>query len=248
MGTHYAVAGVNRPLTGVQSAVYYLRLPVTGTLEEITFEAGAALSGDATFDVNKGSLPSNLATLFPVAADRPKILSGQLRGTKAVSFEVTKGDILTVDLDAAPVAGVPAPLYVTLRIRDAEGLRTTVTYQTAELADGAVEQASIPGLGRGWKLLEAEADRAAWLRLYHGSGARAADAGRLPEEDPAEGHGLCADVRFSAGDLAVAMHAPFPEGFNLDDPASTSGVASIKNESGAPAQVEVTLTTLTLEK
>lgn len=245
MPEHYAVVQVDQVLQAVQDGYRYIKSPLAGFVQDAYYSVGSNLPTDAVFDIRK-----NGASLW--AADpsqRPKILAGASSGQKlAINAALAVGDLLQLDLKTVPAGGLPVPFVTRLTLFDAIGLRSEVIFVTASLADQASADVAIPGMGRGWKLVSAEADRACWVRGYVSTAARVADATRLISEDAGENAGLCCEIVFTALLLEVGYGSPFPEGFNLDDPNSTDGIFTIQNLSGGASTVQLTFQRLITER
>lgn len=247
MPEHYAVMTIDAGMNAVMQSVRTMRSPLDGFIQEISLNAGAAIpggAGDAVLDVNK-----NGATIFPVPANRPKVVAGASSGAVlGLAVAIAKGDLITIDLDQYPLGGVPVPLSIRMTLFDTIALRSTIIYVTGVLADGATENASIPNMGRGWILLAADADHANWARFYNKATKRTADASRTIDTDADENAGVCGELIFTASALSLAWSSPYPTGFNLDDAQSTSAIAAIKNTSGGSTAIQLTLQRLVIER
>ena len=247
MPEHYAVMGITAAMKSVMQNLRYMRSPVNGFIQEIALDVGMIIPGGAgsvVLDINK-----NGATIFPVPANRPKVVAGASSGSASgLAIAVNKGDLITVDLDQFPLGGVPTPLDIRITFFDTIGLRSTITYVTGVLANGANEDADIPGFGRGWMLLAADADFANFTRLYESSADRAADAARTVDEDPDDNAGVAGDLIFTPTKLSLRWSSPHPTGFNLDDANATAGIAAIQNLSGAARAIQVTFYRLVIER
>lgn len=245
MAEHYAVMEVDQVLQTPQTNVRYVQSPLDGFLQDVYLSVGAAIPTDAIFDVMKNGV--SLWAGFP--ANRPKILGGQSSGSKlAVNAVIAKGDILRVDLTQVPVGGLPVPFVIRFVLYDTIALRSQVIYVTPSIANLAIHNATIPNMGRGWKLYSASSDKPAWFRGYMTSAQRTADSTRDIETDASENAGLGAEVRFTDTLLSVVWGAPFPEGYNGDDPTSTDGIFSIQNRSGSTGTVQITVQKLVTER
>jgi hypothetical protein len=98
MSTHYLEQALGLQITANQVTVLGFRSTVTGTIKVITIWARDNVSADVTFDVNKGTVNSDLTTLF--SGTKPKILSGSHEGINSgLSIAVTAGDLITLDID-----------------------------------------------------------------------------------------------------------------------------------------------------
>lgn len=245
MPEHYAVMEIDQVLQTPQTNVRYVQSPLDGFLQDVYLSVGSAIPTDAIFDVMKNGV--SLWSGSP--ANRPKILGGQSSGSKlAVNAAISKGDILRVDLAQVPAGGLPVPFVIRLVLYDTIALRGQLIYVTASIANNAYVEANIPDMGRGWKLIQAAADKACWVRGYITDAKRDADASRNIGDDATENAGLCAEIIFTSTLLSVGYGAPFPEGFNLDDPTSTTGIFSIVNKSGSIGTIQLTLQRVVTER
>ncbi len=87
---------------------------------------------------------------------------------------------------------------------------------------------------------------ACWFRLYTDSASRTADVGRSVGIDPSPGSGVIAEV-VTTGISTTQLVSPFVPGGNMDEPATTTMYASVKNLSGVTQSINVNLTLLQLE-
>lgn len=85
-----------------------------------------------------------------------------------------------------------------------------------------------------------------WLRLYTDSASRDNDLSRSVGEDPAPGSGVVAEI-VTTGISTHQILSPFVMGGNLDEPATTTIYASIKNLSDNTQSITTYLTILQLE-
>jgi hypothetical protein len=113
MARHFAESGLRPLLTGAQSKVIEFPAPFNGRLTQLLVRiASANAAGDTTFDVN-----INDVSVYATPADRAKILAGATTGTSVINKEVSLNDMITVDLDAAPLGGISG-LYVIVQLDD----------------------------------------------------------------------------------------------------------------------------------
>jgi len=219
--------------------------PLDGFIQDVYFSVGANVASDAVFDIRK-----NGTSLWPgTPLLRPKILSGAATGSKlAINAAVAKGDLIKFDVATMPSGGLTPPFFTRLVLYDTIALRSTVIYTTGSLADEAIENADIPGMGRSWEMLHIESDKAAWVRAYISDAARSLDATRDITEDADENAGLGAEIIFSPSELEFGFGAPFPKSYNLDDPNSTDGLFAIQNRSGSTGTVTLTIQRLVTER
>lgn len=128
MSRHYAVSGLRPVLTGAMSKVIEFPSPMNGRITQLMVRIAASNpDGDATFDVN-----INDVTVYASPSDRAKIVSGQTTGVSIIDKEVVINDMITVDLDAAPLGGISG-LYVILQLDDSPTVTQYITniYQQA---------------------------------------------------------------------------------------------------------------------
>lgn len=245
MPEHYGVFEVGAVLLIAQQAYRKMKSPLTGFVQDVRYSVGSNLPSDATFNIRKNGTSLWAADL----TQRPKILSGQSSGSKlAINAAITIDDRLELDVDVMPSGGLPVPFFTNITFYDTIGLRSSIIYTTASLADLAQANIDIPNMGRGWELIAAQADRACWLRGYKSAATRTADASRAITEDASENVGLCAEIIFTASMLDVPYGAPFPTGYNLDNPNSLDGLFRIQNRSGATSTIQLTLQRLIKER
>jgi hypothetical protein len=113
MARHFAESGLRPLLTGAQSKVIEFPVPFNGRLTQILLRIGEAnAEGDTTFDVN-----INDVSVYASPGDRAKIVAGETTGTSVINTEVLLNDMITVDLDAAPLGGISG-LYVIVQLED----------------------------------------------------------------------------------------------------------------------------------
>lgn len=131
MSRHYAVSGLRPVLTGAMSKVIEFPSPMNGRITQLMVRIAASNpDGDATFDVN-----INDVTVYASPSDRAKIVSGQTTGVSIIDKEVVVNDMITVDLDAAPLGGISG-LYVILQLDDSP----TVTQYIENIYQQAVRR------------------------------------------------------------------------------------------------------------
>jgi hypothetical protein len=246
MPEHYAVFEVGALLLVAQQTYRRLKCPLNGFIQDVYYNVGSNLPSDATFNIRKNGTSIWAGDL----TQRPKILSGQSSGNKlAINTAVAVNDRIEMDVDVMPAGGLPVPFFTSITFYDTIGLRSTIIYTTASLADLAEANIDIPNMGRGWELIKATADRACWLRGYVSAAARTADVGRSITTEATENVGLCAEIIFTSPNfLDFNYGAPFPTGFNLDNPNSLDGLFRIQNRSGATSTVQLTLIRLIKER
>ena len=123
--------------------------------------------------------------------------------------------------------------------------RTTVSGSTTSIGNSAIGNIEIAGF-KSYALMKVGLSTAGWLRMYTDSASRSADVSRSVGEDPAPGSGVIAEV-VTTGVSTTQIISPFVNGGNLDEPATTTIYASIKNLSGSTQAITANLTILQLE-
>jgi hypothetical protein len=246
MPEHYAVMAVDTVIQAPLATYRYFDSPLDGFIQDLFFKVNSNIPTDAVLDVKI----NGVSIWAGDPTQRPKILAGQSSGQKlAVNAAIVKGDRITFDTITVPVGGLTVPFVTRAVLYDTIALRSSVIYITDELDDLEIENANIEGMGRSWKILNAECDRDAWVRGYVSNAARIADADRDITEDADENSGLCAEIIFeSPAVLSIRYSSPFPEGYNDDDPQSTNGLFAIQNRSGEASTVQVVFQRLVIER
>lgn len=123
--------------------------------------------------------------------------------------------------------------------------RTIVSGSTTSIANNGIGNTDIAGF-KSYALMKVGLSTEGWLRIYTDSASRDADVSRSVGEDPLPGSGVIAEV-VTTGISTTQIISPFVTGGNLDEPASTTIYASIKNLSGSTQAITVNLTILQLE-
>ena len=124
--------------------------------------------------------------------------------------------------------------------------RTIVSGTTASLNDLEIGNVDIEGF-KSYNLMKVGLSTAGWLRLYTDSTSRANDASRSIGIDPAPGIGVIAEV-VTTGVSTTQIISPFVAGGNLDEPATNTIYASVKNLTGQTSTISIDLTLLQLEE
>lgn len=122
--------------------------------------------------------------------------------------------------------------------------RTSPAGSTASLADGVSGSLDLTGF-KSYSLFTITTDRAAWVRIYTSTAARAADASRSQNTDPAPDAGVIAEVITTGSETVIV--SPGVIGFNLEALPTTSIPCLVTNKSGSTSAVLVTLNLLQLE-
>lgn len=101
------------PGGGFFASLLYLRSPFAGTITRIDIWTASNVSGDAIFNIKLDGVAQ-----FAGAA-RPKILSGTKTVAKTgLSIAVTRGQVLTLDLEQNPLVSPPRPVVLEYEIDD----------------------------------------------------------------------------------------------------------------------------------
>lgn len=120
-------------------SLLYVRAPVTGTIKRVDVWTGSNLSiGTAVFNVYQNG------TALWTGGSRPTIASGSLVVSKTgLSFAVTRGDILTLDLESIGQAGPPSPITFLIEIDDGDNglieFGLAASDETTALATGSAK-------------------------------------------------------------------------------------------------------------
>ena len=123
--------------------------------------------------------------------------------------------------------------------------RTTVSGATTAIGNNGIGNINITGF-KSYSLMKVGLSTAGWFRLYTDSTSRTNDASRSVGIDPSPGSGVIAEV-VTTGVSTSQMITPFVTGGNMDEPATTTMYASVKNLSGVTTEISVNLTLLQLE-
>jgi len=122
--------------------------------------------------------------------------------------------------------------------------RTTSSTTTTSLNDSASANVTISAC-KTYALLKIETSHAAWVTLYIDSASRVSDASRIESTLPTSGSGIIADVITTSADTKLIT--PSVIGWNNDSTPSSNVYLRVKNKSGSPASITVTLTYVQLE-
>ena len=136
--------------------------------------------------------------------------------------------------------------WVELQNAGGGGLQTrqSPSTTTASLANNASGNIDIVGY-KTYALLSIITNKAAWVRIYATTAARAADASRSQSTDPAPDAGVIAEV-ITAGAETVLV-SPGVIGYNMESTPTTSVPCAVTNLSGSTGTVFVSLNVLQLE-
>lgn len=122
--------------------------------------------------------------------------------------------------------------------------RQSPSTTTASLANNASGNIAIDGY-KAYALLSVITDKAAWVRIYTSTAARAADASRSQNTDPAPDAGVIAEV-ITTGAQTVLV-SPGVIGYSMEATPTTVVPCAVTNLSGSTGTVFVSLNLLQLE-
>tara|TARA_B110000977_G_scaffold69625_1_gene94578 strand:- start:4849 stop:5697 length:849 start_codon:yes stop_codon:yes gene_type:complete len=122
--------------------------------------------------------------------------------------------------------------------------RQSPSTTTASLANNASGNIDIVGF-KSYALLSIITNKAAWVRIYTSTAARAADASRSQSTDPAPDAGVIAEV-ITTGAQTVLV-SPGVIGYNMESTPTTAVPCAVTNLSGSTGTVFVSLNILQLE-
>jgi hypothetical protein len=141
----YVSAGTYQHVLNVTQGVIYLRLPglpVGSYIERADVWIGAPFAStgfSVVCDINQ-----NGASLFSSLSDRPSILTGQMTAhVSGLTVEVSRGDIITLDVDDLPPERITAPIYLGLTIEDGQTAGLTEAEVIAAVAGSLVEGSGV---------------------------------------------------------------------------------------------------------
>ena len=234
----------------------YGNVEVSAHLNVSTAEDDQVLSWDgvdyAWVDAGAGSSYSNADAVAAVVAS-----DLDMAGNKVLFGNVYPG---VSDLpDASAYHGMFAHVHATggayfahsgawVELQNAGGgglqTRQSPSTTTASLANNASGNIDIVGY-KTYALLSIITNKAAWVRIYATTAARAADASRSQSTDPAPDAGVIAEV-ITAGAETVLV-SPGVIGYNMESTPTTSVPCAVTNLSGSTGTVFVSLNLLQLE-
>ena len=122
--------------------------------------------------------------------------------------------------------------------------RTTITDFTTSLADGASGNLTLLDAPKTYVLLSIQVSDPAWVRIYTDGTSRTNDSARVQDTDPASDAGVIAEFVTTTNGETVNV-APALIGWNSDN--LTEIPLAITNNSGAAAEIEVTISYIALE-
>ena len=152
----------------------------------------------------------------------------------------------------AAVASIPAPVtevstHTVVEVQQVfNPARSTVVITTASLADLASEVSNIVLPFTSGALLTIAVDRSCWVRFYSTAADQTADSTRVQGTLGTAGTGLLAEFQCSAGAQTIHV-SPVAILANDDTVLAKTVYYTIKNKSGGPHTVIVTMNVLKLE-
>jgi len=126
------------------------------------------------------------------------------------------------------------------------GLRTTLTLNTASLAADATEAGTLAMSTGTAALLNITADQPCWVRFYSTSAGRAVDSARAITERGTPGTGLLAEFVFDSAGQMISV-SPVATLMNDDAPAAKNVYYSVQNKSGVTTAIQIIPLILPLE-
>lgn len=223
---------VSYPIRGVVNVSGTAFVTAGGSAVQLPMKTSSG--DDAPSLVMTGTLVSNQGTVRSVYG-YGAILASSISPT-------VQWNINTAMLGGGGWSG-PGVLYaqdVGVSVRGLTGVRKTVTFTTAVLADGASANVDVAGVGRIVRVLRTTVDCAARVRGYATSAIRTLDASRPASQDAAPEAPCPLEVTTSATVLDVIAGNPATI-VNFDSPTQPNFYATVTNLSGSARAVSVTL-------
>jgi hypothetical protein len=123
--------------------------------------------------------------------------------------------------------------------------RHTVTLVVEGVANGDTVTTDVD-MGSSYVMpVSVESDTACWLRLYATDEEQTDDLLRDDGSDPDAGKGVLGDFIWITAHQKIV--SPATGWFNADDPVTTSLYATVRNDSGATADITLTFVVLSIE-
>lgn len=242
---HYIPAAIYTLLGAATPSLLRLVVPFNGWITEF-FARGATgpITSDAIYDINLDS-GSGLVSIFGDPDDRPRITAAGSEVTEPLAQVVSKGDVITIDLDTFGAAPIGNPMDLRLTLKQGP-TRTSASFVSGSLANETDEDFALP-LGFGFVIERVTVDFQAWIRAYNSPAYRTADAGRAIGDAPSGEHGCILDIYFAdAGNLGIDIsNARF--GADLQASPDGSIAFTVRNKSGSTEIITVTVYYLELE-
>ena len=146
----------------------------------------------------------------------------------------TNGEVLSSDTSGVMSWSTPTGL----------SSRTTAVGSTGTIANGASADFTITA-AKTYVLQKIETSDAAWVVVYTDAASRSTDSGRSFGTPAADGSGVVSEIVTTGGETKLIT--PGTLGFNNDGTPSSNVYLKATNLSGAPVDVVVTLTYVSLE-
>ena len=217
----------------------------------IGYLAGQNLSGgdeNVIIGANSGLLLTNGTNNIIIGegaeASSPSVYNEiTLGGTGITSFRIpglqssaSNGQVLTYSSSTDSI-GFQTGAY---------GSRTEVSGSTGSIGAGNTATITITG-AKAYSLLKVGISSAAWVRLYTDTTSRTNDSSRTSTTDPLPGSGVLAEVITTTSGISTFKMSPGVIGWNDDSTPSTNIYATVTNNETSSANINVTLTIVTLE-
>jgi hypothetical protein len=230
-------------ISGISSSVSNtININTSGIITATTFSG----SGSGLTNLSAGELSGTLPALDGSALINLPAQPGD--GINVQDNDSTVGSARTVNFGSGLEVQYDASAGIATINSTGGSLksRTVVSGSTTSIANNGIGNTDITGF-KSYTLMKVGLSTAGWLRIYTDSASRDADVSRSVGEDPLPGSGVIAEV-VTTGISTTQIISPFVNGGNLDEPASTTIYASIKNLSGSTQAITANLTILQLEE
>ena len=208
-------------------------------------------TSDINFTTNVGSRSAairywgNLQSLKFYVAGAEKFAVGQTNSVIDTSILPNSND--TYDLGSTGLKW--SEVHATNFYGDGSGL-TNVTSGAARTTVSATNSIAANGIAnismttpKTYALLSIETSHAAWVTLYSDTGSRTADSSRNETTDPVAGSGVLAEVITSGSTTQLIT----PASVCFNSAGANTTYLKIVNKSGSTANVQVTLTYVSME-
>ena len=208
-------------------------------------------TSDINFTTNVGSRSAairywgNLQSLKFYVAGAEKFAVGQTNSVIDTTILPNSND--TYDLGSTGLKW--SEVHATNFYGDGSGL-TNVTSGAARTTVSATNSIAANGIAnismttpKTYALLSIETSHAAWVTLYSDTGSRTADSSRNETTDPVAGSGVLAEVITSGSTTQLIT----PASVCFNSAGANTTYLKIVNKSGSTANVQVTLTYVSLE-
>ena len=244
----------NRAMVLTQSG----NLGINSTLptEKLTVGGGATITGNLSVDgsiigsgANLTNLPAGELTGSLPAIDGSNLLNLTTVGS-GINIEDNGSSVgaavTIINFDSG--LNVVASTGIVTVTSSSSGLdpRTEVSGSTGSIGAGTTTDITITG-AKSYSLLKVGISSAAWVRLYTDTTSRTNDSSRTSTTDPLPGSGVLAEVITTTSGISTFKMSPGVIGWNDDSTPSTNIYATVTNNETSSANINVTLTIVTLE-